>query len=140
MIKILASELYKAVKAVKRTDYSHMPVLNYALLKITDDGYLTVTTTNLEKPLTAKASCIWDEPLETCAPMILKKKNKVGYNRSAKETLHTYYPFMDWLKVMAEYKELLVIEHDKRTENLTIKAGSSRTTFKCIDAQEFPAC
>jgi len=56
------------------------------------------------------------------------------------KTTRKFYPFMDWLKVMADYKELLVIEHDKRTESLTIKAGSSRTTFKCLDAQEFPAC
>lgn len=141
MIQILASELYKAVKAVKTSNYSSLPVLNHARMRIDDEsGYLTVTTTDLETPRTAKASCRWDDVLDVCVPMIVKTKNKVGYNRNAKVTTHTYYPFVDWLKVMAEYKELLTIELDQKTMTLKASTKNSRTYFKCMDAQEFPAC
>lgn len=143
MTTILAENLYKAVKSVKRTTPHSFPVLNCALFKV-DDGRVTVTTTDLEKPLTDSAVCRQEEPSwSTCVPMINVIKNKVGYNYGAKECKHKYYPFLDYVKVMAESKEVLEVTLDPSTQILTITTGKfspmkSRTEFKCIDSQEFP--
>jgi len=139
MIQILAENLYKAVKAVKITEVSHLPVLNHARLKIDEStGYLTVTTTDLERPQTEKVSCRWDAPFETCVPMV--HKCETNPNGCGETTTRKFYPFLDWLKVMAEYKEVLTMTLDEKTQITTVKAGNTRATFKCMDAGDYPPC
>jgi DNA polymerase III sliding clamp (beta) subunit (PCNA family) len=136
-IKIQATELYKAVKAVKRTEFSPtLLILNHARIRLTDEG-MKITTTDLEKSLTETVH-FWGngDRWETCVPMI--NKTKSGDYRH--EKIHKFYPFLDWLKVAAEYKETLELEFVENIQLLKIKAGASRTEFKCIDAQEFPPC
>lgn len=135
-IQIKATDLYKAVKAVKRTEYSRLPVLNHARIRLTDEG-MKITTTDLEKPLTETVH-FWGngERWETCVPMI----NRIKSGPYRDERIHKYYPFADSLKVAAEYRETLELEFIEKIQLLRIKAGTSITEFKCIDAQEFPPC
>jgi len=138
--RVLAENLYKAVKAVKRTKISTLPVLNYAWLR-TEEGRLVVSTVDfITSPLTETCAARVNVDFSTCVPMVLETKvnhNKDGYFTSV-EHKAKFYPFLDWLKVMQECEDVLDLYFDPSTQILTVKADKSTTEFKCLDAREFP--
>lgn len=143
MIQISARELYEAAKNVKQTEIQPLPILNHARIRLTDDG-LKITTARLtDDGLKAETdgAHFWGngERWETCVPMVHKVETTPHGYRGAKQ-VRKLYPFLDWLKVMAEYRETLEIDFDPKVQIITIRAGASRTQFKCINAMEFPPC
>ena len=142
MIVISARELYEAAKAVKQTEIQPLPILNHARIRLTDEG-LKITTARLtDEGFKAETdgAHFWGngERWETCVPMV--RIVNTYPNGSYRPQKRKFYPFLDWLRVMAEFKETLELEFDPQVQILTIRAGNSRTEFKCIDAQEFPPC
>lgn len=137
--RILAKNLYKAVKAVKRTEIHSMPIINTVRLSF-EEGQCKVTTVELTdsgfKAATETAPSIMNSEWAACLTMV--HKVEVHPNGRYKGTKQKFYPFLDYLKIMAEYDEVLEMDFDPTIQTVTIKAGSSRSTFKCIDAQEFP--
>lgn len=141
MNKLLAENLYKALKQVKRTKIHPLPVLNHAKLEFSN-GELTITTTDLDEPITVKCPCILNEEWSTCVLMVHKCDVVIGYYAgygTAKTANHKLYPFLDYIKVMAEDKAVLGFEFIENTETMIITSGRSRTEFKCLDALEFPS-
>jgi len=141
MITVLSKPLYTAIKAVKVTEISPLPVLNHCLLR-TFNGNLTVTTASLTnggiKAIKKIVPCRVDQDFETCVLMVhrppkqfIKGRGWVKYPK--------FYPFLDYLKVIAECEDVLTLSLNPDIQILTIKAGRSVTEFKCLDAQEFPA-
>jgi hypothetical protein len=141
MNTVLAENLYKSLKAVKRTTIHSLPVLNYAKLEFSN-GELLVTTTDLEKPITAKCAARVESEWSTCIPMVNKWTDKHWdkFKERWVTESHKYYPFHDFVKVMAEYQEVLELEFLPDVQILVIHCGKSRSEFKCLDAMEFPAC
>jgi hypothetical protein len=149
MITIQATDLYKAANQVKRTEFwKTLPVLNHALLQLTDEG-LKITTyaflpadkgsEKTKKDVkTSDPVRYWGngERWSTCVPMVNSVTNDLGYHR---KSTHKYHPFIDWLKVAAEYKDTLELEFVEQIQTLRIKSGKTITEFKCLDAQEFPS-
>lgn len=133
--KLLAENLYKALKEVKCTKVHSMPVLNHAKLDFSN-GELTITTTDLENTITVKCTCRLNEEWSTCVPMVNIYK-ELYPNKSVKKS-YKYYPFIDYIKVMAEDKAVLDFIFNPNVQILTIKSGRSTTEFKCLDAMEFP--
>lgn len=120
-IVILAKNLYQMVKAVagKASMKSRFPILSHIRLAITPDG-LECNATDLEKWGTSRTRF---------------------YNRH-EHTLVTCVPaktFTDWLKIAADYKDVLTLTLDEQVQVLTVKSAGTRATFKCMDAAEFPA-
>lgn len=140
MNKVLSENLYKALKEVKITKiYQSLPILNYARLEF-KDGWLIVTTSDLENTYTAKCSCIMEEEYSTCVPMVHEITGYFTVN-SRKKSTRKFYPFLDFLKVCAEYKDVLELSFNPKVQILTVKVQGERsiTEFKCLDAVEFPA-
>lgn len=125
MNRVLAENLYAALKQVKRTSIHSLPVLNYIRLRFFY-GELHLTTTDLENFLTAKCACQLNEEWATCVPMVHRV------------TRRTFYPFIDYIKVMMGCADVLDLSFDPSIQILTVSAGTSRAEFKCLDAQEFP--
>ena len=134
---VLAENLFRAVKEVKITKGSPLPILNHARLTV-KDGQITITTTDLEKVYKASARARTEDPFETCIPMYLKTTcHPGGYGKGSKTI--TTHPFFDWCKVMATCGYgILALEFNPSVQILTIRAENSRTEFKCLDAREFP--
>lgn len=132
-VRVLTENLYKAVKAVKRTELSSLPVLNYAWLR-TENGNLSISTHDLEKPITERCAARVNKDFSTCILMV----HKCEVWDNGKDRKLKFYPFLDYLKVMAEQEAVLDLFFDPALQILTIKAGTSKTEFKCLDAQEFP--
>lgn len=125
MSRILAENAAKAARAVYITGKKQFPVLDCIKVGFSD-GYLTMTSFDWVKqePKTEKVPARYDgETWETCVPMRALK---------------------DWLGVVAKSKEVLTLEFDPLSQDLTITTDplvtgtKSRTIFKCIDAQDFP--
>ena len=125
MTRILAENAAKAARTVYVTGKKQFPVLDCIKIAFCD-GYLTMTSFDWKKqePKTEKVSAIYEgETWSTCVPM---------------------RAFKDWLSVVAKSKEVLSLEFDPMCQYLTITTDPratgtrSKTTFKCIDAQEFP--
>lgn len=133
MTTVLVSNIYKAVsKSVKKSDkgYKHLPIAH--TLKISHhDGHLLITPFVMDPHERAMAtqpvSARWNgEEWSACVPA---------------------RPFVDWLRASQLTKEekaqhtseQIELDLDPSTQILKIKAGNTRTEFKCIDAQEFPA-
>lgn len=140
MIQVLQENLLRAVKEVKHTGYnSTLPVINYALIGYSE-GYLYIVTHDLEKHTIAKCGCRADNNTFTCCvPMVVKTTVTNWKNGSAPYKVfstRTFYPLLDWLKVCGE--SLLSLDFDEKICTLTIRAGNSRTTFKCLPVSEFP--
>ena len=135
MNRVLATNLYKSLKEVKRTKIHSLPVLNYAKLEFTN-GELIITSTDLEKPLQSKCPSIMEEEWSTCVPM----QTKIDVSNTYRPVYHKVYPFMDFVKVCAEYEDVLELTFNPQIQVLTIKIRGERsiTEFKCIDAEEFP--
>ena len=131
MNKILSENLYEGLKKVKITKVNkYLPVLNCAKLEFSN-GELTITTTDLENSYIAKVPCItMNDEFSTCVPM----QTRINVSK-------TRYRFMDFIKVCAEYRDVLEFTFDPKIQILTIKVQGERsiTEFKCIDAEEFPA-
>ena len=139
MIQVQAKELYKAVKAVKLTTVNRLPVLNHCLLFLTDHGMMVMTaqlTTDGCKG-NFETCPYWGngERWQTCVPMV---KHYFPYVPGKDTSKRKAYPFLDYLKIMTDYRETLQLEFEQETQYLTIKAGNSTSVFKCLDAQEFP--
>jgi DNA polymerase III sliding clamp (beta) subunit (PCNA family) len=145
MNRVLAENLYKALKEVKRTKTHTLPILNHAKLEFTN-GELIITSTDLEKSLQSKCPSIMEEEWTTCVPMVHEVETQHDKNGNAryyydKGHIFKYYPFLDFVKVCAEYKDVLEFTFNPQTQTVTIKIQGERsnTEFKCMDAQEFPA-
>jgi hypothetical protein len=134
MLSIRATDLFQAVKKIKRTAPAPLPILNHALLHV-EPGKVTVSTVELAndgfKALSESAEAITGESWDTCVPMLVVVKERSG-------SKHKYYPFYDWLRVMAEYKEQINLRFEPAIQTLFISGEDSKTKFLCIDAQEFP--
>ena len=145
MITINARDLYQAFKQVKKSEICKgLPVLNYALMQLTDDGvvFKTIELTDGGKDVTASEPVhYWanGERWETCVIMVhVVETHPNGYRGvTSKRKL---YPFLDYLRVMAEFGETLQISFDPNIQILTINSGNSKSEFKCLDALEFPPC
>jgi hypothetical protein len=141
MITVLAENLYKAAKEVKVTTSGQFPVLNYARLSA-ENGAVILTTAQLTndgfKAKRATCSARVNEEFSTCFPMY----NKVTWDERGQKRQVTTHPFLDWLRVMAEYKEVLTLALDPVCQIVTVttRDGKSTTAWKCLDAQEFPPC
>lgn len=127
MNRVLATDLYKALKKVKITKISASPILNHARIEFIN-GELLLTSTDLENTFESKCACILEEEWATCVPMQGKKNN------------YKVYPFLDFIKVCAGYNDLLAFTFDPKIQVITIKVVGERsiTTFKCMDSVEFP--
>jgi hypothetical protein len=138
-VRVLTENLYKAVKAVKRTELSSLPALNHAWLR-TENGNLAISTHDLETPITAHCAARVNENFSTCVLMVHKMEVVTGYVYGGGEIVgkRKLYPLLDYLKVMAEQEPVLDLFFDPSLQLLTIKAGTSTTVFRCLDAQEFP--
>ena len=137
MNKVLSENLYKALKEVKQTKISkYVPVYNHAKLEFTN-GELLITTINPETKESSqvRCPCILEEEFSTCVPM----QSKIDVSNTYRPVWHKVYPFMDFVKVCAEYKDVLEFTFNPQIQTLTIKVQGERsyTEFKCIDAQEF---
>lgn len=135
MNKVLAGNLYKALKKVKITTISKTPVLNHARLDFAD-GELLITSTNLEKTFQEKVSCILEEEWSTCVNMV----NRVDVSDTRVPRWYKFYPFIDFAKVHAEYKDVLLFSFDEKVQIMTVqvRGEKSKFEFKCIDVAEFP--
>ena len=141
MTTVLCTNAYKAAKEVKITKPGKFPVLNCALLT-TEPGYLIITTAELTddgiKAKSARIPARVTDEISTCVPMYNKTECYPMGARSKKHTITTH-PFIDWLAVTASPKDDQIdLTLDATTQILKIRAGNTRTEFKCIDAQEFP--
>ena len=126
IFRILASNAYKAVKAVYRPMSKvnkTFPVLAHVLIRF-HAGAVAFTTHDLDKPLTETSPALWKgEPFETCVPMRALK---------------------DFLGVMKQNKdEVLTFMFDSHSVRLIVTTDphdgmKSRTEFLCLDANEFP--
>jgi len=137
MNKTLSENLYEGLKKVKITKVNkYLPVLNYAKLEFSN-GELTITTTDLENSYIAKVPCIMNDEFSTCVPM----QTRIDVSKTRCPVYHKIYPFMDFIEVCAEYRDVLEFTFDPKIQILTIKVQGERsiTEFKCIDAEEFPA-
>ena len=142
MNKVLAVNLHKALKQVKITEVSESPILNHAKFEFSN-GRLKITTTDLQEVYTAECSCILNEEWATCVPMVHKCKTGHDSKGNTSYRSHTfkYYPFLDFVGICAEYKDVLEFTFDPTMQIMTVKVQGERstTTFKCLDIQEFPA-
>lgn len=136
--KVLSEKLYKALKEVKITKIHSLPVLNHAKLEFFN-GELTITTSDLDNYYTVKVPCIVNREFSTCVPMVHNYEKYSPYHSRVHHTCKAY-PFMDFIRVCAEYKDVLEFEFNPQIQVLTIKVQGERsvTEFKCIDAMEFP--
>jgi antirestriction protein ArdC len=140
-VSCLAENLYKAMKEVQITKESTLPVLNHVHLAIVD-GRIELTTTDLEEIYRAECGCRENDSAgasfrwSTCVPMV----HTVKCWRNGKDTKRKYSPFLDWLKIAKDCNPLLTMTFDPAIQTLTFRSGTSKTTFKCLDEQEFPPC
>ena len=141
---VLAENLYQALKQVKRTNIHALPVLNHVKMEFTN-GELYLTTTNLDKPLQSKCACRINEEWSTCVLMVHKIEEVIGYMAGYGVPIyakHKAYPFFDFVKLHAEYKDVLLMEFIPETQMLiiSVQGERSKSEFKCLDAMEFPVC
>lgn len=139
---VLPESLYKAAKTAKIAEWNKtLLVLNHALLYTADDGYLHLATCSLDEPekcADAKIAARVESPFAVCVPMI--HKTTVYPNGWRNGSTRTFHPFPDFCKVLAEtYGEAVTLEYLPASCELVIRAGNSKTTFKCMDAANFPA-
>lgn len=137
MITVLATNAYKAARKVYTPasklpkPFNAFPVL--ACLKFgTHEGRATITGIS------------WDDKTES-----LHGETEVIAARIEAE-FETCIParaFVDWLRVTQEkptrkdphaLSDQITLSLDPATQRLTIRAGSARAEFKCIDYREFP--
>ena len=135
MNKVLAKNLYKALKKVQIRGFSKTPILNHVRFDFAN-GELLITTTNLEKVLQEKASCILEEEWSTCMPMV----TNVDISETRRPKLHKFYPLVDFAKVHAEYEDVLLFSFDEKSQTITVQVQGehSEFKFKCMDVSEFP--
>lgn len=136
MNKILAVNLYKSLKEVKRTKMSTLPILNHIKMQFTN-GELVITSTDLETSSQAKCPAIMNEEWETCVNMIVK----CDTSNTIVAHWHKFYPFLDFVKLHAEYEDVLEFTFNPDIQMMYIKIQGERSQaeFKCMDAMEFPA-
>lgn len=137
MNRLLSENLYKALKKVKQTKiHKYIPVNNYAKLEF-KNGELVITTLNIDtnELSEVKCPCILEEEWSTCVPM----QSKIDVSNTYRPIWHKVYPFMDFIEVCAEYKDVLEFTFNPEIQILTIKVQGERnkTEFKCIDTIEF---
>lgn len=135
MNKLLSVNLYKALKEVKITKISKIPILNHAKIEFVN-GELLITATDLENILKSRCSCILEEEWTTCVPM----QSKIDVSTTYKPHWNKIYSFLDFIKVCAEYEDVLEFTFEPKIQVITIKVVGERSTtiFKCMDAMEFP--
>ena len=137
-MKIEAKELFEALKSVKFTEVSSLPVLNCVFFYVRD-GQLELITTNLDNAKRAEILCInsitnADENWYTCVPMVLKYTP--CYEGRNSKVKHKGYPLLDFVKTCD--KDVLEFTLDKNIMTLAIDGENYHTTLKCIDGEEFP--
>jgi len=135
MNTVLSVDLYNALKKVKITKISKIPVLNHVHLEFIN-GELLLTSTDLENTKKSKCPCCIEEEWSTCLPM----QSKIDVSTTYKPVWHKVYTFMDFVEVCAEYKDILEFTFEPKIQTVTIKVRGERntSTFKCIDSLEFP--
>lgn len=114
-VKAFKRALSEGSKAVNKK--ATLPILSTVLV-YADSGIVMIASTDLEnrvisEPVPAEVGA----PLHTCAPP-----------RALADWVATCNP-----------KSTLTLEHDPRTQVLTVKNERSTAHFKCIDADEFAA-
>ena len=128
MTTVLCTNLYKSLSKVKpKVKNKWLPITSTAHLYI-KNGALCVTTFGLDgdgwKAQNATIPARYEKDIDTCVP---------------------FKPFIDWLRVTQDPKnkennyDQIHLDFDPRCQILKVKAGNTRTEFKCIDAQEFPS-
>lgn len=132
--RILAVNLYNALKEVKYTKMHSLPILNHVLLDFSN-GELHLTTTDLETKKESTAPCRMNEEFKVCINMI----TKCDVSNTYKPHWKKFYPFLDYIKLLAEWEEVLDFEYQENICTLVITHGRTRTEFKCMDAREFPS-
>lgn len=145
MNRVLATNLYKALKEVKQTQISEtLPVLNHAYLKFAD-GELMLATTDLKDHKVSHCPSIMNDEWSTCVLMVHKvETSHDAEGKPLKGRFDTrsykYYPFLDFVKLHAEYEDVLALDFNPQTQILTIKVERERCTaeFKCMSSEEFP--
>lgn len=137
-MKIQSEELYKALKKLKISVVSKIPILNYVCMKV-ENNNLTMFTTDLEKVNKETILCLTksEEKWSTCLPMVLiynpKPMGKYYSNKKYKG-----YPFMDFIKLCSEDSDILEFTYDEPIEIVTINGSNYKTTFKCFSSGDFP--
>lgn len=136
MITTLLPTTYKAVKKVYSPSsklpkhYKEIPVFHTVLLT-TDNGYLRVVSVSWNNENSELEKTI------ECIPARIENDFSVCVPARA---------FYNWLSVSQLTKEekakgqseQMVFAFDPTMQNLTIRAGNTKVTFKGIDALEFP--
>lgn len=131
MITTLCTPTYKAAYAARKAadkPNKSLPVTSHLLLLANSEAVFIVPFrwTEQAKYTEQVRARIDRQPFAVCVP--------------AK-------PFIDWLRVTqltAKEKkhatsDQIHLDLNKDTQELTIKAGNTRATFKCLDAGEWPA-
>ena len=139
MNKVLAVNLHKAFKQVKITQVSDSPILNHAKFEFSN-GWLVITTADLQKSYQTQCPCILDEEWATGVLMVHEITACFGVNNRKKST-RKFYPFFDFISLAAQYEDVLEFTFDPALQIMKVKVQGERstTTFKCLDIQEFPA-
>lgn len=121
MNRVLAKNAYKAARQVRQNKTRKLPILNHILLFQNANSLWMMSTDLTETLVSDSIPSIGADNFSTCVPM---------------------KSFIAWLRVVAAYKDVLILSFEPGIQVLTITAstdmGKSRTTFKCIDAEEFP--
>jgi len=136
-MKIQSKELYNALKKLKITVVSKLPILNYVYMNVKNNT-ITMFTTDLEKVNKAIILCVTGEEEEwsTCLPMVLiynSTCHPIYYVKKYKG-----YPFMDFIKVCSEDSDVLNFMYNKLIETVTITGENYKANFKCFSSDEFP--
>ena len=149
-VVVSTKDLLKALNSVKKvqTKYNkYLPVLNHILLEF-KDGTLTITTTNLvdTKIETVPyfhtgfefSTCVpgynqWTKPI-LIWEMVDDELKQVRKSKTTKVR-----PFIDMIKIISEYEKWVFFSFDEKMQEIIIYNDNSKTSMKCIDAQEFPS-
>jgi len=131
MITVLATNAYKAASTAKKAALKpdpKLPVTSHLLIR-TFEGRLQIIP------------FLWDAEERTKASESLPARVDSDFAACVPARA-----FVDWLRVTQEKPtranphgaDQITLDLDPRTQTLKIKAGNTRTEFKCIDAQEWP--
>jgi len=149
-VVVSTKDLLKALNSVKKiqTKYSkYSPVLNHILLEF-KDGTLTITATNLvdikietvpyfhtgfEFSTCVPAYNQWTKPI-LIWEMVDDELKQVRKSKTTKVR-----PFIDMIKIISEYEKWVFFSFDEKMQEIIIYNDNSKTSMKCIDAQEFPS-
>ena len=144
-VVVSTKDLLKALNSVKKvqTKYNkYLLVLNHILLEF-KDGTLIITATNREDTKIETVPYFHTGfEFSTCVPAYNQWTKKIRVWDDDELTL-VYKSettearlFIDMIKIISEDEKWVMFGFDEKTKEIYIYNDNSKTTMKCIDAQE----